>query len=453
MNDNYNYTEYNDEKNTIPWKRIILILAMLIVVVVGALFIIRGCGKTDLGEYLVKAGKDYYEEYPSSLPTEAGECTIVTLADLKENNIIKKANKFETCDGEQTYVKVCYLESKNYHYTPILSCEVETSKFGMWADGDESNLIADKTDVRFKFLGEEVNKGNKYYYPNNVNDATTVNEYYANSPAKDYTGKDEGVTGYKWYSESAGNSYWNNGGYSSTQPDGYTNKGESTTQTFISETKPAEASYRTITNDVALYRYQKVARPMKFYCHATGNENAVSYSDYPCTGDFPELVMIQYTCDGTNEVARGSVCEDYTNYSTEACTSSTTKGIKCESITGYTYVDTLWKWYKNTTVRKYYPSGSSSANGEKTYYVNSPAKGLIKDDATKATVYKYFKLVEEENSTDFEEWLEVTEGYVTEEELISKFKELNYEVGSLKDINSLDKIRYKLQLQYRNVEE
>ena len=114
----------------------------------------------------------------------------------------------------------------------------------------------------------------------------------------------------------------------------------------------------------------------------------------------------------------------------------------------------MWKWYRKDNVRSYYPSGASSASGEKTYYISSPTSGAIRDDATAATVHKYYKLEEGTvGEGSIEEWLPVTDGYVTLEEMLAAFRELGYEVYSLADVNRLDQIRYQYQMQYRNLEE
>ena len=114
----------------------------------------------------------------------------------------------------------------------------------------------------------------------------------------------------------------------------------------------------------------------------------------------------------------------------------------------------MWKWSKNENVTKYYPSGSSTASGEKTYYPTSPVSGAIRDDATKATVYKYYKIVSGDQSNgNYEQWAEVTDGYVFEDELISAFQGLGFDVVSLNDINRMETLRYKLQLQYRDLED
>lgn len=457
MNGNVDYVDYNEEKNKVPWGRILISFLILIVAVIIVLLLLKACGKTSLRDDLIEAGKDYYEKYPSKLPTEVGECLVVTLEQLENESLIK-TDKYETCDDDATYVNACYLESKTYHYSAILSCEVEDTNYGMWQDGEEEDLN-EYSDVRFKYLGEEKNSGTKYYYPNDLTNADEVKEYYASIPSTDYTGKEESEIGYKWYVEKEQNSYWNNGGYSSTQPSGYPTKGESKTVTTVSETKPSTASYRVIT-DTTIYRKQSVARPFIYYCY-NDNENAVVVSDKPCSGANPNVANIEFTCDGTNKVnvsyeqlSTGQLptCGDWSEWTTEKCSNSTTNGIKCESKAGYTYTDTMWKWYKNETVKSYYPSGSSSASEEKTYYVTSPVSGAIKDTTTEANVSKYYKLVKTEGESNFEEWLPVTDGYVNLTDLIEIFKNKNYNVESLKDINALEEIRYQYQLQYRNIE-
>lgn len=456
MKDNYEYSEYKDTKTMIPWKRIMLILLMLIVVVVIALFVLKGCGKSSLSKTLVEAGKEYYTT--EALPTNAGECYTVTLETLENKDLIKKTDAYSTCDNSQTYVKVCYLESKTYQYTPVLSCTVETTKFGEWADGSETNLIPDVTDVRFSFLGQELSSGTKYYYPSDATDMTKVSEYYATSPSAGYTGKGDGANGYKWYTESTGTSYWNNGGYSSTQPSGYTTKGASTTTTTYTDVQPAAADYRTIASNVQIYRTRTLARPYRYACtDPNGILPGIMIGDTICanrTDGYTKFYNMYYTCDGTKEVAQSTVCSDYTAWTNNACTTSVKTGLECTNKTGYSYTDISWKWSKTYNVIKYYPSNSSTAAGEKTYYITAPIAGAIKDVNSSATVNKYYKIVKDTNaSSTTGEWMGVTDGYVTEDALITKFKELGYEVTSLSDINSLSNIRYQLQLQYRNVEE
>ena len=459
MNENIDYSEYNEEKNRIPWKRIFITLLILIIAVVIVLFVLKACQGGSLHDDLIKAGKEYYEKYPSSLPSTVGECYTVTLSTLKEEGLIK-TKKYDTCDDISTYVNVCYLESRTYHYSAILSCTDENTDYGIWQDGTESDLT-DKSDVRFKYLGEEKNSGTKYYYPNNYTDPTKVSEYYSTIPSSGYSGTEDEQTGYKWYKEVSTKDYWKNGEYSSTQPSGYPNKGDSKKITNYSESKPSSATYRTIT-DTTLYRSQNVTRPYVWTCVNPNNANDVVVSEEPCSGTHSKTKDIKFTCNGKDEVKLTAdqiknkdfpSCGNWSEWTSTKCNASFTDGIKCENKKGYTYTDTTWKWYKTGTGRSYYPSGSSDASKENTYYINAPVSGAIKDESTKATVHKYYKLEQSETGATYEEWMPVTDGYVTLQELIETFRELNYDVNNLNDINQNEQIRYQYKLQYRNLGE
>jgi len=338
--------------------------------------------------------------------------------------------------------------------------EVEQTNYGMWKDGTEEE-INNNSDVRFKYLGEQKNSGTKYYYPNDLTDTKSVNQYYATSPKNGYTLSEDEQIGYKWYIEKEQKSYWNNGGYSSIQPSGYTIKGEWKTVTKLSETKPSVESYRTI-KDVTIYKSQSVARPYIYYCVNPDNPNDVVITDNGCTGIHSKTKNIEFTCDGKTSVTMTveqlenrdfPACGEWSSWTTNKCTDSLVNGIKCQTKQGYSYTDKMWKWYKNTIIKTYYPSGATSSSGEKTYYITSPVSGATKDIETEETVYKYYKIEKTKDEINFEEWLPITNGYVEYEELIKLFKEKNYNVNSLSDINKLDEIRYQYQLQYRDIEE
>ena len=113
-----------------------------------------------------------------------------------------------------------------------------------------------------------------------------------------------------------------------------------------------------------------------------------------------------------------------------------------------THTQIKWQWYKETSVKSYYPSGKTTADKENTYYVTSPVKGAIKDTSTKATAYKFYKNVE--GTSGSEEWVTITNGYVSETELVQAFSELGYKVNSLKDIIDNENLRYQVKLEYRN---
>lgn len=459
------YTEYNDEKNRIPWLRMIITALILALIIFIILLLIRNCKKSSLRDDLVEAAQSYYEKYPTELPKEVGVCYVVTLSTLENEGLID-SSKYSTCDKSQTYVNVCYLENLKYNYAATLSCEVETTSYGMWKDGTVSDLT-DGSDVRFKFTGEQytsVEEGSttdstKYYYPTNTTDANAVTSYYKAVPATGYTNKEGQTTGYKWYTQSTIKSYWNNGEYSATAPAGYTNKDSEKKVTNYSDTKPEEASYRTISS-TTLYSYRTVATPYKFVCVVPGTNSSTSaaiYTEYHCglnESGFTQVEKVYYTCDGgLTDTTYGTACSDYTEWSTNACTSSATKGIECITKTSYEYTDTVYKWYTMTSVRNYYPSNSTTASGENTYYVSAPVNGAIKDDSTEAQVYKYYKTISSSNANMVQKWVEVTSGYVDLDELILTFNNLGYDVKSLSDINAIEDIRYNYKMQYRNVVE
>ena len=462
MKKNEELSEYNDETQQVPWKRVILILLALIIVIIIILLLLKSCGNNSgdkLNEDLLKAGKDYYTENYPLLPQANGECSMVSLKQLVDAKLLD-GSKYSNCNDSETLVKVCYLESNKYHYVPILSCDKEKTEFGTWQEGIEEDLVKDESDVRFTFLGEELKKVEseesvKNYYPNNLTSADKVKEYYIKSPAKDYTNKDSKTDeAYKWYTEKKSTIYWNNGGYSSTQPEGYPNKGESKKETELTVTKPKSASYRTIEN-VTLYRTQEIARPFKYKCIDRNlPANSAIISDTVCEkrNATTHLITldIYYTCDGTNKVDQGTACGKASEWTTKKCETDKIKGINCESKAGYKYTDTKWKWYKNTTTKSYYPSGKASADLENTYYISSPVTGAIKDTSTKATAYKFYKVIDSKTTSEVEEWIAISDEYVDLDTMINQFKALNYDVDSLVDINNNEKLRYKLKLEFRN---
>ena len=399
MEDNWNYNEYNsynEQKNKIQWGKIILSIFVIIIIIIIILLLLKSCKKTSLKDDIITASHEYYEKYPRLLPSVPGECVMVTLGTLEDEGLIKN-NKYETCDKDKTYVNVCYLENKNYHYAANLSCQNEYTNYGLWKDGNES-LLTDNSDVRFLFQGEKQTLSNKYFYPKDVKEEDKVKEYYASKPNDDYTYMSEDEMGYKWYIEKGNKVYWNRGEYSSTQPSGYTKKGSSKEITNISETVPESASYRKISN-ITLYRTQNVARPYVYWCADKTDNNKVQAFDHPCSGDFPRASVILFTCDGKTDAKQGTVCSEWTSWSTTSCSNSVSNGINCETKKGYKYTDTMWQWYKIAETKTYYPSGSTNESSEKTYYVEKPVDGAIKDETTRTKVNKYYKLVEEENGT------------------------------------------------------
>jgi len=456
------YTEYNDEKNKIPWVRLVVTVLVLVLIVFIILLIIKGCSKNTLRENIIEAAQNYYGEKPQDFPKEVGECKQITLSTLENAGLIE-SDDFSSCDRAATYVNVCYLENSEYNYAAILSCEEESVNYSNWKDGNVSDLT-EGSDVRFTFqpqyytLADEVTgiPGNKKYYPGDESNSDLVNNYYVTSPAVGYDNKDSENVGYKWYTESQVKSYWNNGEYSATAPVGYMNNEGKTTITNYSDTMPASATYRTI-NEVTLYRYRVVSPLYRFKCIVPGTTEADGYILSPThcqlnQSGFTQIAGAYYSCDnGATTVPYGTVCADYTEWSKDACTTDAVKGVFCESKTVYEYTDTVYKWYTMNTVKKYYPSNSSTAEGENTYYVTSPVSGAIKDETTMSTVYKFYK--SDTNGNLVEMWVNVTDGYVTLEEMIEAYKKLGYEVNSLSDIKAIEELKYEVKMQYREIEE
>lgn len=452
--------QYDDYKEKTPWLRMIIIALIVAIIIFIILLLLRNCGKKSLRGDLVKGAEEYYDKYPVQLPKEVGECYTVTLKTLEKEGLVN-SSKYSTCDTAKTYVNVCYLENGKYNYAATLACNVETTKYGPWKDGTPSDLV-EGSDVRFLFTGEqftEVEEGTtpstvKYYYPYNTTSAGS--EYYASVPAKGYNNKEGQTTGYKWYTESSEKTYWNNGEYSATAPTGYTNSDSENKVTKTSDIRPTDASYRTIS-EVTLYRKRTIASPI-FICVVPGTDytkDASIVSPYHCRlneSGFTQTAKVNYTCDGGNTfVAFGTVCQDYTEWTTDACTSSST--VECQTKTSYQYTDTVYKWYKLENVRKYYPSGAATASGEKTYYASSPSAGLVRDNETATQVYKWYKTSSSTTANMVQQWVQVTNGYVGLDELISTFNGLDYSVNSLSDIKAIQDIRYQYKMQYRNVEE
>jgi hypothetical protein len=198
-----------------------------------------------------------------------------------------------------------------------------------------------------------------------------------------------------------------------------------------------------------------------------------------------------------------AVCNKYSAWSNPSRTQCDTKNAGlCKAVTV-----TFYKWYKleNSTERTYYPSGSTTAGGEKVYYTEAPVSGAIKDTSTKATAYKWYK--ETKSRTDGysavapsgystatktseskwgdwsgwnssnpktsdgrerqietrvkirlqeikagtnDNWENLSNEYLTEEQVIKVFNEKGYEVKTLEDITNNGEIRYKLQMTVRN---
>lgn len=339
----------SDNTKTLIRTLLILLFVLMVIAVVYILFNSFSSGKVE--NNLLRAGVDYYDSGDVLLPQATGECSVVTLKNLLANEYVKNPNLFTSCDGDETYVKVCRLESGKYHYTPIIKCgSKEDTTFGDWKEGTEGDLIENKSDVRFTYLAQVYSNSIKVYYPNDKSSSSEVSELYVSSPSPTYSYRDKGVTASKWYTEHEGTSYWNNGEYSSVQPNGYNIKGsEGSPITSLSISKPASASYRTIT-DVTLYRTMKTSSPyiLNYMCiDKDYGENSYVLSNVPCESrtekNYNITAFIYYTCDGKSSISKDSTCSSSptSDWTTTVCKKS--NSVDCETKAGYQYVDRRWQ--------------------------------------------------------------------------------------------------------------
>jgi len=449
-NDSYEYEseEFDEEKEEKRKKIIkgIFFFVFIVVIVIVAFLLLRGCGKNEVNRYdeLLKAAKKYYGEEKGKLPELYGEQVTVTLKDLKDAKVIENVEAFSDCTDASTYVKVSKLSNGKYQYTPVLNCSDEETAFGSCMVGKESDLETDSSNVEFLFTASRLQRGIKEYYPSKSTNESNVKEYYKTAPNAEYNlTDDKGVSGYKYYKTVPGSKvYWNNGAYSETAPSGYTLKGASKVTTVYRTQYVAKWMFKckdatapgTIISEVACQ-----TRPnFKIPDTSVGNDHGVIAS-----------------CDGKNIVMDGTVCVDWTAWTTEVCDQGSDfklTGKRCESRNNVT----VYQWYKETSpYNQYYPSNKTNANDEITYFVESPGNEYIKDESSKATVYRFYKFTElkEDDQTTkdvVEDWIKINEKPVSKDEMLKSLEELKYEIKTLKDIEDNNNLKYEVVLKYCN---
>ena len=464
INMNDDYEKYEDDKKPFPWFRLAVIILLVLIVV----FLIIKIAKKgpNLYDILVDEAKSSVH-VRLDFPQEVGDCTIYTLEQVTANSEDSVKKALSSCDKTKTTVKVCKVDTGKYQYTPILSCKNETTAFGDWKKGEVTDIIADNSDLQITYLGEMLETGNRVFYPNNETNPEASNERYAQAPNEEYRYQINQTTAYKWYTVGQERSYYNGGEYSSNEPNGYSMKDNERTTSFVAINKPAELPYRNIAS-TTLYTTEYVSYPYKFDCKDPNYIGTVT-SSVICSqrpqGDFNTTVKIHYTCDGVNEVDKDVVCKQRSAWSTDSCrndqqstlgntsegyayTRQLWTGETCISAPGYIATDSSWQWYKLVDVNRYYPSGSTNAAEENTYYVNAPTDGAKKDESTKATTYQYYKL--DASQSQAQNWVLISDESLTKEELINRFRELGHEINSISEINDNDNLRYQLSIKYRN---
>ena len=504
MTDESYYKDRGEEKN---WPKIALMVLGAIIIALIIFLAIKGCtGKTsieDMEKNLLDAGKEYYNADINLLPQAKGECEIVTLGTLLNTKLIDNSKVFESCNNEKTYVKVCKLESGKTHYTPVLQCgsTLADDNFGAWKDGKESDLVADKSDVRFTFKGEnkKVDESDLEKEEEAWLDELTGINYQTISSTKYYRYRD---LVWKWQTTSK--EYYSNGNYYASAPDSSYTSAEGTTTGWKWYTEETTTTWQKVSDPTVTK-----AQVFKYVCYNGEIKKSdticdAGYTSYPegngylCAKGTIEFSNSECSSLGTNwkEYKRYYIC-DTSKFVEEGTVCSTT----CPEGTILNSSKTACEKNVTTTTRKYYPSNSANASGEKIYYLNAPVTGAIKDESTQANVSKYFKTVTTTTSkyystapstgavkvgdavwgnwteyqktkpkayantreietrtkvvykkinSDTNNWVTISDDYLTESNLISKFKSLGYKVNTLEDIEKASDLRYEIKLQYRD---
>lgn len=430
-------------------KKLIIGLGIIILIIIIILLLLRSCTnsnnnenqKINLEDTLLQAAKSYYKDLDGELPTTKATCGKVTSNVLQTLEYI--GSDFDECDKENTYVKVCLLESGKYQYIPVLSCESTKTNFEDFKDGNETNLIEDKTDVEFLFKASYIDSASakygkveelwkdeityknyktlattnyyryrdkeykwilqkRYYYPNDVTTSSDVTTYYVDYPANNYINKTGQTTAYRYYTLT-NKVYAPNGydGYATTAPAGYPYYDENESIAYVYY-KTREWVEQGKPNKIAPTKMYICTNPNvpgnEFYSYDECSTNAnVKYNE-----GYTVTKKVIYTCDaGVTTTSQSSSCYSclkgslnststscgyYTEFGKATSTPCDTK--KKDICQTETYV--MKRWYKATIT--YY--GNTSPTGQVPYYKKAPVAGAIKDESTGKTVYKWYKLVE-----------------------------------------------------------
>lgn len=440
---------FTKERKPFPTKIVLIGFGALLLLGLLTVLVIYLIGNKvnylDQESALVVASRSYYNDTTTTAPL-VGTCETITLKTLLDSNKIENKKLFKKCDEEQTYIKKCQVQEDLAQYTPILSCKNYKSldKFSNWQEGSATDLITDKSDVKFEFMGERVtsdsdlanvkeeeiwkdeityNEGSykimseqtyyrsrvkvtkwytekDIYYPKDESNKARVSQYYLTAPTSAYNKKgDSSSNASRWYLNA-------HTGYteptSESPNDMYTVKGEPASDLVrASISRPLEKSYRTILN-TTIYRTRDITSTKNltktdYWC---GTATDYMITNTPCNQD-PDAVeagltnVYQRKCyyEGTTPGGwQTAACNNalYTysawkEYQPTACSITTAEPITCQSTQGYRYTDKRWTWYTPST-RTYY-----SVSGKAEYYVNSPVAQAVRDTSTTTTAYKWYK--------------------------------------------------------------
>lgn len=566
MAKNYNDYGYEDDNGSGLFKKILIIL-MVVVSIIIIIFLLRGCGKNgdgknkntyDYEKAILNAGKNYFISNTDKYPVNKGECTSVDLKTLIDKGLVDK-KIFDGCDNSNTYLRVCLLPNGTKHFTPWITCPNKNSEneYKASTEGTIDDVISNQSYIDFKFYPEIINPNNAnlgeevtlwkdeiedenykvvaettyYRYRDNLckwnvttkkyftskgdnTNVKNVNEYYTVSPNSNYKLYDSKTTeAYKWYITNSEKVYYTD------------SKG-------VKKLSPQAVDDYIHNEDGYLVRYYRTRTavennltPTLFYiCGSENNKDTkyVKYQPTKCGSGSDDKYIYQlgtvYSC-ASSKASGDSVVSNIVDNAKSKCYtfgswSSWSATTKCD-ITKNTcdYEDVMlyyWYKYKESGNRKYYPSGSSTAAGEKVYYTEAPVNGAVKDTSTKATAYKWYKQstqttseytavapsgyasASKTNDCKFSNWSEWStknpktndnrersietkvqmkirpilnvgdDGwlplgentrYMTLEEMINLFNNNDYKFESLDDINKDGTVRYQLKMYIRNKKE
>lgn len=559
--DEYGYEDKDYNDGSAAKKRILIGFLIVAAIIIVVLLILKGCTKNnkptgpteptfDYEKTLLEAGKKYYENNTDLLPIANGECGVVELSTLKSLGLVNPEN-FSTCDESTTYVKVCVLPNGTKQYTPWLTCTDKNSdtEYDSEKEGTISDVIADESLVRFTFMPKRLKAGaqnlgpveemwkdeikytsyktvattkyyryrdqlftwkisDKTYYTSTgeKKNASDVKEYYTLSPNSNYNlSSDKTTEAYKWFTTTGGEKVYK-------MKDGKKVYSREKIDDYIYADGGIKIEYQT--------RKQTGGGSEPYHFYVCGKYSTSTVRKYQLgvkCGEDKEDPQLAYTFEEFYSCSKGdrqSIEEDRVK-----------KGDKCYTYGDWEYVMNscdvskptcrktnpiyLYNWYKLTGgTKSYYPSKSSTAAGEKVYYIEAPIAGATKDTSTKATAFKWYKATEKEtteytavapkgysdatrtNKSKWGSWTEysaknpkVSDGrnrqietktkiklqeikgtsesswenlsttYVTEEEMINIYKQNKYNVNSLQDINNNGELKYDIKMIIRNKKE
>lgn len=445
-------------------KILIIIVIVIIVLVIGAIsiFVINSLNKKeefDLETDFFQVAMTYYENSSESLPDEVGECTILTLETLLAKSKIDSPEEYDVCNKYNTYVKSCKLESGEYHYVPVFSCNGinSESQYSEWQDGIEKDITSED-DVRFLFQG----------YYRKQNEQVEVLEGWKDEV--ELTGYDilSSVTYYRYR-----NMEWR---WQEIKQEYYTNNDSDSALAYY--TISPDAEYLNSDSETTVYKW-----------YTQKQENTISYPTYVCQNDLGNLTSSNEVC----ETRIDGYTETHKIYETCGVLNSTSvnendKYVEVEPST----------ICESKIIKTYYPSGSEDVSQEKVYYKYAPVENAIKDLNTRTVGARYYKDVavvtdnyypsspsstsmkteeyrwgewtsysttkpKQYDSREIETrekisyilaqedtWQLINENYLSKEDLLAKIKELDYEdINTLEDINNSIDLKYNLKMQYR----